>query len=333
MKKFIRKESLYISISQSLIDNSNKFLNIKKISILNIFRAFFQDITFVGWGRKKSGTWAVRLAKLTKNNFLLLEDGFIRSLGLGVDRNQSFSLIQDDIGIYYDATTPSSLENILTNYDFKNDFELIEIAKKAQLKIIEYKISKYNSSIINNLDYLDNDLDKVLIIAQTAGDSSLKYGLGELFTTKEMIDDAIKDNPLSEVYIKLHPDVLKGTKKSDIRLEEIPGKCKVLTANINPIHLLEYFDKIYTKTSGMGMEALLLNKKVYCYGLPFYAGWGLTYDKQVCSRRNRELSIDELFAGSYILYTTYYSLELEKEIDILSLLEYIKTSFELDSLS
>jgi len=313
----------FVSISQPLIENSKNFLNIKKTTPLKSLQYFFKKATFVGWGRKKSGLWATKMAKLTNNRFLLLEDGFIRSFGLGVEGSPSFSIVRDDIGIYYDATSPSKLESILNIYDFKSDKRLMSLAKKARQKIIEYKISKYNNFKKIDLSYLDNSKQKVLIVAQTAGDSSLEYGLGDKFTTQDIIDDAIKDNPNAQIYIKIHPDVLAGKKSSDINLKDIPQTVKILEDNANPIELLKYFDKVYTKTSGMGMEALLLDKVVYCYGLPFYAGWGLTIDKLICDRRVRKLTIDELFAGAYILYSSYYNPYLNEESDIVSTIEYI----------
>ncbi|HIO95933.1 MAG TPA: capsule polysaccharide transporter [Campylobacterales bacterium] len=312
-----------ISLSSPLIENSKYFLNIEKTTFLKSLKYIFSKVTFVGWGRKKSGLWATQMAKLTRGDFLLLEDGLIRSLGLGVEGSPSFSMVQDNVGIYYDATTPSKLENILNSYDFNHDKELMQIAKEAREKIIEYKISKYNNFKKVDLSYLNNKRAKVLIIAQTYGDSSLKYGLAENFTTKEIIEDAIRDNPHVEVYIKIHPDVLLGKKKSDIDLEQIPKTCHILTDNANPLVLLKYFNKVYTKTSGMGFEALLLNREVHCYGMPFYAGWGVTIDKLKAPRRQRMLTVNEIFASMYILYTTYYNPYTHKKIDLLETIESI----------
>ena len=310
----------YISISLPLIKSSRDFLNIEHTTLIKSFKYLFKSISFVGWGRKKSGIWAVIMAKLTKNRFLILEDGFIRSIGLGVEGAKSLSIVKDDIGIYYDATAPSRLENILNSYDFKSNIDLMSLAKRAKKKILEYKISKYNSFQKIDLEFLDTKEDNILIIAQTYNDSSLKYGLADRFTTKEMINDAIKDNPYSKIYVKIHPDVICGKKESDIDIGDIPDSCNILSDSINPIELLGYFSKIYTKTSGMGMEALLLDKEVYCYGMPFYAGWGVTIDKLKIVRRDRKLSIDEIFAGAYILYSSYY---IDKEVDIIKLIEYI----------
>jgi capsular polysaccharide export protein len=39
--------------------------------------------------------------------------------------------------------------------------------------------------------------------------------------------------------------------------------------------------------------------------MPFYAGWGLTEDLQICKRRKRSLTIDQLAAGALLLYPRY----------------------------
>ena len=317
-----------LTISNSLVINSKNFLTIKRVNIwFSLYYFFMKNAQFVGWGRKRSGLWAKMMTKLN-GKVLFIEDGFIRSFGLGVNGSPSFSMVKDNIGIYYDATTSSTLEELLNSYNFSKDQSLMKKAKEAKAKILEYKISKYNNFDDINLSYLDTKKEKILIIAQTDGDSSLKYGLANTFSTQEMINDALSDNIYAEIYIKIHPDVLAGRKVSDIVVEELPTRCKVLKENINPLVLLNYFSKIYTKTSGMGFEALLLDKKVYCYGLPFYASWGITEDKLLCPRRVRKLSIDELFAGVYILYSSYYNPYLDKEIDILDVIEYIAKNRE-----
>ncbi len=96
------------STSKKLIDKVHHFINIKKYRLLDAFLG--RAGTFYGWGRKKSGLRAVKLAKKHHTSFVLLEDGFIRSLGLGVNSSPSFSLVEDDVGIYYDATSPSKLK-------------------------------------------------------------------------------------------------------------------------------------------------------------------------------------------------------------------------------
>ncbi|HEG0868859.1 TPA: capsular polysaccharide biosynthesis protein, partial [Campylobacter jejuni] len=273
-----------------------------------------KDDLFFGWGRKKSGLKAMNLAKKYNTKFILLEDGFIRSLNLGVENSPSFSMVKDDIGIYYDATMPSKLENLLNTYEFKG--EEIKQAKEAIELIKKYKISKYNNNLDIPDDYFQKDEKRVLIIAQTANDASLEFGLAKDFKTVDMIKDAIKENPDSKIYIKIHPDVLSGKKQSDLDINSLPKECILISENFNPIALLEFFDKVYTKTSGMGFEALIQECECVCYGMPFYAGWGLTKDKLECKRRMQKRSLEEVFYAAYILYSEYFNPYLNQKSNI-----------------
>ena len=310
------------SNSKKLILNTKNFLDIKYYSVVD--NLLSSKGLFYGWGRKKSGLKAIKLAKKHKTSFVLLEDGFIRSLGLGVNGSPSFSIVEDDVGIYYDATAPSKLENLLNGYDFASNAKLLQDAKKAMKLIVENNISKYNSSKDFPQNYFQNQNEKrVLVIAQTAGDASLKYGMLDDFTTDEMIDAALRENPDSKVYLKIHPDVLSGKKKSDIDIVKAKEKCVIIEENVNPVSLLKHFAKVYTKTSQMGFEALLCGCECVCFGMPFYAGWGITTDKSKCDRRQRELSVEEVFAAAYILYTRYYNPYKERESDIFETIETI----------
>ena len=284
--------------------------------------SIFSTKDFKGWGRKRSGRFALWCHRNFGGKCTLYEDGFIRSIGLG--GTPPFSFVEDDIGIYYDATQPSKLENILNTYDFASNDTLMQTANEAIELIQREYISKYNHAPDLDTDFFKEDSKpKVLIVAQTAGDASLKYGLAETFSTKEIIDDAIRENPNASIYIKIHPDVLSGKKESDITIDAIPEHCIVIDEDINPLSLLKHMSKVYTKTSGMGMEALILGKEVVCYGMPYYAGWGLTRDKQSVDRRTKKISMQELFAGAYIIYTSYYNPYSQKKSDILDTIKSI----------
>lgn len=291
---------------------------------LNNIIQIFTSKKFKGWGRKKTGRFALWCHNKFDGVFILLEDGFIRSVDLGVNNSPSFSLVEDNIGIYYDAQKSSKLENILNTYNFSNDNKLMKNASLAVSLIRKHHISKYNNSPNISNDYFNSSKDsKILIIAQTAGDSSLKYGMLEKYSTEDMIDAALSENPNSIIYLKIHPDVLSGKKKSDIDIESAKKKCIIIEDNVNPISLLKHFSKVYTKTSQMGFEALLVGCECVCFGMPFYAGWGITDDRSVCKRRTKILSIEEVFAGAYILYTTYYNPYKNKPSDIIDTIQEI----------
>jgi capsule polysaccharide export protein KpsC/LpsZ len=73
----------------------------------------------------------------------------------------------------------------------------------------------------------------------------------------------------------------------------------------------------------MGFEALMTGCECVCFGMPFYSGWGITDDRVKCDRRKRELSVEKVFAGAYILYTKYVNPYSKKEIDVIETIETI----------
>ena len=117
-----------------------------------------KDAVFLGWGYKKSGLEAKEMPK-----YLLLEDGFIRSLGLGVEGYPAFSIVEDEKGMHYDAKKETTIENILNNYDFENDKKLLSLANDAIELIKKYKNHK-NINI-----FVDKDVAK--------GMASSKFGI------------------------------------------------------------------------------------------------------------------------------------------------------------
>ncbi|EGK7522369.1 capsular polysaccharide biosynthesis protein [Campylobacter lari] len=281
---------------------------------INNFIQIFYKKNFTGWGRKRTGRWASFLYKKFNGSLILLEDGFLRSLNLGVEKSPSFSIVKDDVGIYYDATTPSKLENILNTYEFSS--KELEQAKKAIELIKKEKLSKYNNNLCIPKELFSGSEERILIITQVANDASLKFGLADNFSTQDIINEAIKKNPNAKIYIKIHPDVLSGKKQSDFDVQDLPNNCVIIKENYNPIELLSYFKKVYTKTSGMGFEALMLGCECVCYGVPFYAGWGLTQDKQVCKRRLKKRTLEEVFYATYILYSEYFNPYLNQKSNI-----------------
>lgn len=302
------------SFSKKLNRSVAAFYEVKYLHVALSFKA--ETDVIVGWGRKKSGLKALKFAQKKDVPFSLLEDGFIRSINLGVDDTQTFSIVEDNVGIYYDATAPSKLENILNRYDFASDKKLMSEAKQAIELLKKYHISKYNNAPLFDQQF-EIEKGSVLVIAQTLGDASLEYGMLDNFTTDDMLHAAITENPDATVYLKIHPDVLSGKRDSDIDISNLPESCVIIDQNINPLSLLKHFSKVYTKTSQMGFEALLLGCECVCFGMPFYAGWGLTEDKSTCVRRVRKCRLEEVFAGAYLLYGRYYNPFSKKRSNII----------------
>lgn len=284
----------------------------------------------VGWGRKENTGAAKAYAKKNTLDYFTLEDGFIHSMGQGVLGSKSCSLIKDSVGVYYDATCPSGLENIILDKEKEHFSEDITLrAHAALLRITHSNITKYNNGSTQLSNFAIKDKQVVLLIDQTAGDMSLKYGYVEESTFDEMLQAALKENPNSQIIIKTHPDVIAGKKKGSIKLTNLDARVEVVSDYINPLVLLKKVDIVYVATSQMGFEALMLGKKVICFGVPFYAGWGLTEDRHdknlpVWSRRNQKKTLEEVFAAAYIHYPRYLHPDTKKICELEQILSYFE---------
>ena len=152
---------------------------------------------------------------------------------------------------------------------------------------------------------LPQDQKIIFVPGQVDNDASIKLG-GDNMTATDLLSIVRADNPQSYIIFKPHPDVISGQRPGlcDQKLAE--QSADLYTAN-TPVNLLvDACDEVHTISSLTGFEALLRGKKVHCYGLPFYAGWGLTQDRKTCARRTRKLSLAALVAGTLIKYPRYF---------------------------
>ncbi len=143
------------------------------------------------------------------------------------------------------------------------------------------------------------------------------------FNTLKLLQKVRKKNPQAFIVFKPHPDVLSGNRKG-LKDENIILKyCDEIIKNVSIDSAIQACDEVHTITSTSGFDALLRGKKVFTYGIPFYAGWGLSNDLQFCIRRTRKLNLEELVAGVLILYPRYIDpktknlCEVELNLDIM----------------
>lgn len=299
---------------------------ILRISHLNKFCPEFSQITLsvlggasvndaiLGWGHKSTAAKARQLAKQRKLPYIALEDGFLRSIQLGRDGEKPLSLVVDPVGIYYDARQPSQLEQWLEGGRWSQP-ELIERARNVRQWLIAERLSKYNHASEKQL-WSDNKAERVLVIDQTFGDMSVVGALSGEQSFRNMLQAALDENPLAEIVVKTHPDVIAGHRKGYLPSVPDDPRIQLLCEDVNPWSVLDGVQKVYTVSSLLGFEALLAGKEVRCFGMPFYAGWGLTEDALTCKRRTRRCSLDELFATAYIKYARYVDPITKKRCEI-----------------
>lgn len=255
--------------------------------------------------------WGMRDAGLTLPDgvgVLRIEDGFIRSVGLGADLIQPVSWVVDDLGIYYDATRSSRLERILADTAF--DDAALQRAAILRERIVASRLTKYNVGA-GSWRRPDNGRRVVLVPGQVETDASIAYGAPEgvcaVRRNMDLLRAVREANPDAWVVYKPHPDVLAGLRIKGVDEDAALRWCDEQVIDASMGEMLDGVDEVHVITSLAGFEALLRGKRVTCYGQPFYAGWGLTTDVVPIFRRNRKLALDELVAGSLIEYPKYIS--------------------------
>ncbi|MFZ3516543.1 capsular polysaccharide biosynthesis protein [Vibrio harveyi] len=255
----------------------------------------------IGWGFKATSKKAREYASKNKLPYIALEDGFLRSVGLGVEGVSSVSLVVDTSGIYYDARQPSDLENLIFNANQLTAAQL-DRAQSCIEAIKEKRLSKYNV----NQPTKFGASPKVVVIDQTRGDASVEGAMADETRFITMLKQALDDYPDDTIWLKVHPDVLSGKKQGFLFPLPIQNeRIKICSDAANPWDFLESVSDLYTVSSLIGYEGLMGGVNVHCFGMPFYAGWGLTRDYLECSRRNVSRSLEQVFYAAYIQYARY----------------------------
>lgn len=238
-----------------------------------------------------------------------LEDGFLRSVGLGADLVRPLSWVIDRRGIYYDATAPSDLEGLLAEAQI--DPALCQRAAALRLAIVAAGLTKYNVGrpAWHRPATLPARHHVVLVPGQVESDASIARGAGAVRSNLALLQAARADRPDACIVYKPHPDVLAGLRSGQALDAATRACCDEVVTDVAMHTLLDAVDEVQVMTSLAGFEALLRGKAVTTHGMPFYAGWGLTRDLAlspgVAARRMRKRSLDELVAATLLLYPVY----------------------------
>lgn len=262
----------------------------------------------------------VRFAKPKKDDVILLwgmkeptqsecwriEDGFIRSVGLGADLRRPSSLVLDDLGIYYNGKQASRLEGLLEHYQL-NAYEQ-QRASKLLNTLNESNITKYNVESTTDVEHFvtqANGREVVLVTGQFQQDLSMMFGAEAIRDNLTLLMQVKKDYPDAYIIYKEHPDVYSGVRPGRIDENAVLKYANAYVTDTSLTDLFSITDRLCTICSLAGFEALTRGMKVTTYGLPFYAGWGLTEDRCSFPRRNRLRTIDELVYITLVLYARY----------------------------
>ncbi len=256
------------------------------------------NLNLLVWGRRPE------IPENFKGCAVRVEDGFIRSKGLGAAFNFPYSWVLDQTGIYFDSSETSDLENI-----FNYGFSAAELAEARELITVlrEKRLTKYNLTGDGvSLDQnLINGRKVILVPGQVEADASIAFGSPEVKSNIELLHRVRAAEPDAYLIFKAHPDLVAGARHGSVLPGGFSEACDLAVTEGNVIDWLDVCDEVHTMTSTVGFEALIRIKPVVTYGMPFYAAWGLTTDRLKCSRRQRQLNLEELVCGALMKYPRY----------------------------
>lgn len=298
----------------------------------------------VGWGQKANTRQIKQQAQALGLPYWQLEDGFIGYIGHPARGGKAVSLIADPVGIYYDARQPSQLEQLIAT---PVDDALLERALRLMGELVRLGVTKYNCYATRPADpacdtsarlsargehgglpaalaqrLLQDARPRVLLVDQVAGDLSIPGALASEADFVAMVEAARRNHPNARLLLRTHPDTRFG-KKSGVLARLQLDDVEVVADHCHPHALLSRVEAVYTVSSQLGFEALLLGKSVYCFGMPFYAGWGLTFDSKQCERRGTHISLAQLVAAALILYPRYLDPVLGQRCEVEEVLAII----------
>jgi capsular polysaccharide export protein len=213
------------------------------------------------------------------------------------------SITVDRKGAYFDPGQASELELLLENGEF--DEQTIVRARELRELIVEAGLGKYEQGK-TTLERPAHERRHILVPGQVEDDRSVKTGGCGLVSNLELLKRVREQAPDAYIFYKPHPDVLAGHRRGAISERLCLQQADEIVGAVPVTSIISMVDEVHVNTSLTGFEALLRLKPVVTYGVPFYAGWGLTTDLgRIPSRRTKKRTIDELVAAALLLYPRY----------------------------
>ncbi len=255
------------------------------------------------WGHSPYAPRGEAAAEASGAHLVRVEDAFLRSLRPGRSGEPPLGLVIDRSGMYFDASRPSDLEQILATHAL-DDTALLNRARDLTARMAQAHLSKYSAT---DPDLPAPDPGYVLLIDQTRGDASIALGQATQDSFAEALTWAREDHPDADIIIKTHPETRDGHRPGHFDADALPPNVSLDDRPISLWRMFEGARAVYTVTSQAGFEAILAGHRPVTFGVPFYAGWGLTDDRRPTpARRQRSLTRAQLAAGALLLYPTWY---------------------------
>lgn len=253
------------------------------------------------WASRSTPELAARAAAMGVT-LALIEDGFIRSAGLGAGLALPWSITVDRACAHFDPRQPSELETLLQTAPFSEASRAD--ARTAIALIRSAGLSKYN---LGGRGFVRPPGQKRVVVAfgQVSDDRSMQLAGAGIAEPLEFLRAMRAAEPDAFLVYKPHPDVTAGLRMGALAPSLALTIADQIETEADPLALIDAADAVHVVSSLAGFEALLREKPVVTLGQPFYAGWGLTTDRASVPRRQRRLDLASLVAGALLTYPLY----------------------------
>lgn len=252
-----------------------------------------------------------------------VEDGFLRSVGLGAAFAPPVSWVFDSRGLHHWGHSPTDLEMLLAKWQFTDAQR--EAGRRLIQTLRHHKLSKYNLQSPREWDGLArlraHPGHKVLVIGQVADDAALQGIRTPVRTSMDLLAQVRSRQPGAFIAYKRHPDASAGLRMGAD--DDATQWADAVMEDVGMQDALQWFDEVHVLNSLAGFEALIAGKRVVCHAQPFYAGWGLTEDLELLPRRTRSLELSELVYGALSLYPSYVNPDTGGAMDVFEATDYL----------
>jgi capsular polysaccharide export protein len=231
-----------------------------------------------------------------------IEDGLLRSRGLGAELVPPLSLVADPFGLYYDPGGESLLERLIAAGPPPGGIARAErlVAALAAAGLTKYSLAGAAPALPAGLA----GRRRILVPGQVEDDASVRLGAAAVRTNRDLLLAVRAADPEAAILWKPHPDVEAGLRPGAV--PDAAALADAVLAGVGAVEALALADEVWTITSTLGFEAILRGIPVTCLGVPFYAGWGLTRDlAPVPARRQARPDRLALAHAALIAYPRY----------------------------
>jgi capsular polysaccharide export protein len=271
----------------------------------------FPNVTVFAWSYK----YPDALNEICEKNdipIVYVEDGFIRSIGLGIAKSAPLSLVFDRRAMHFDRQRISALDDLLNTTDFTEEpaaralaDQVIAMAKSGVTKYIKAE----SVDAIEDHFFREAGVRNILVLGQVEDDMSIRCGMEKPMTGNDLVRLVALNNPEANIFYRPHPEAIERRKKHYSNPNDVKGMCQIVGRRWSLKETFRIVDEVHTMTSLAGFEAAMHGLDVHTYGMPFYAGWGFTTDhglSGVTGKRQRSITLQEAIAGAYVLYPQYF---------------------------